>query len=1104
MSVTVIVVPNPLAPERTETATAPAMLPWLRERFGTWPATARLYHQVGKSEFDVTPECPEDCTHLESLNGTFMVRILPAGALRKIPLIGRAIKWATSLVAMVPNIKAPEQRALAGSPNNELGKRSNRARPKERIPYILGSVRSVPDMLMVPYTVFVDHVETEIGYYCVGVGEHAVTSMRDGSTRITEIEGASAQVYLPGKAPTGGPGLHEPDPTWSVGDAIDDDVYTVYQLQAVNGLELHAFNDFTFYGSAFPGNGTLSLHMVFFDNGDGTGVISVPFEAESNEITDRVAVGDQMFLYWPVAHVPAGGVGAVPDLSTPVTEMTPLEVTSLEVTDIDVDGDVSYVHLTVDIPSGQQAEWALLQTYFEDLQDPLDQLPYTGATFDFAQLTNLKEVYVGPFFIDFAHPDGASDFEVVCNFVAPRGLYCDDGVTTRALFVEIQVILTPVDANGLPNGTPEAFAGTLEGSAVSSGQRALTLRCKPVGFGTTTRCLVQARRLTNAPRRQRQTDAVETNQFGADLLSDPPIYAHFSGTVEDEIRWSHCYSMSKPPNISFGNVTTIHTRTVATPGAFREKERELNCVAWRKNQTWDGSTFGGALELNDLSENLLFTVLKDSTIGNLSDDQIDFPGIAAAFEAVRASVVGGALVSTRMAYTFDDIDLTLEETIQAICQSAFCVPYRLGDTIKVRPEIASDDSMLVLNHRNVIRDSMVISDTFGNDREHDSVEVSYIEPVTGLQKTVTVPVVGTLLKPRQVRPVGLFTELQAYWHAYRAYMRMRFQRQIVSLEATQEAEILGNMTRVLIADGTRSTTQSGEVVGFDESSTIRTSQPVALQDGKTYTCYLQKSDGTVEELPVLSAPSTRELELDGTPDPITEPSQGVPTFYILVPDDEPTPRAYLVTGRRTGSSHMTCSVDAVNYSHLYYFADGLSAWVDFAHGLLDQSPHRRTFSNTGGVVSAGQWQGENGDSFESETDGATASYTNILFVTATSTPTHSGLIQSGNDDSEEFAITVGDQLVAGHAGTPAVLADYSTFTGAEHMVALSYDAAADRMALFIDGVLVDEATVSASALTGETRYLDDFEGSCRWLARWHRALSDREIMEIYLRHRLAS
>lgn len=1100
MSVTITVVPNPLAPDRTETATAPALLPWLQERFGKWPATARLYHQVGSAEFDVTPECPEDCVDLAKLTGTFVVRILPAGALRKIPLVGRAIKWITSTVAMVPNIKAPEQRTLSGSPNNELGKRSNRPRPKERIPYILGRVRSVPDLLMVPYTVFVDHVETEICYYCVGVGEHAVTSMRDGSTRITEIERASAQVYLPGKAPTGGPGSHEPDPTWSVGDPIDDDVYTVYQLEAVNGLEVHAFNDFTFYGVAFPGNGTTSLTMVFFDNGDGTGRISVPYASESNEVTDRVSVGDQMFLYWPIAHVPTGGVGTAPDLSTPVTEMTPLEVTSLEVTDIDPDPSQAYVHLTVNIPSAQQAEWALLETYFDDLQDPGNLFPYEGATFEFAQLTSLRNVYVGPFFIDFEHPAGASDFEVVCNFVAPRGLYCDDGTTIRALFVEIQVILTPVDANGLPNGTPEAFQGTLEGSAVSSGQRALTLRCKPVGFGTTTRCLVQARRLTNAPRRQRQTDAVEEGQFGADLDNDPPILAHFSGTVEDEIRWSHCYSMSKPPNISFGNVTTIHTRTVATAGAFREKERELNCVAWRKNQTWDGAVFGGDLELNDLSENLLFTVLKDPTIGNLPDGQIDYTGIAAAFAAVRDSVVGGALEATRLAYTFDDIDLTLEETIQAICQSAFCVPYRIGDTISVRPEIATDDGALVLNHRNVIRDSMVITDTLGRSTEHDSVECSYVEHVTGLQKTVTVPVVGTLLKPRQVRPVGLFSELQAYWHAYRAYMRMLYQRQNVSLEATQEAEILGNMTRVLIADGTRSTTQSGEVIGFDESSTIRTSQPVALQGGKTYTCYLQKSDGTVEEFHVLSAPSTRELELDGTPEPITEPSQGVPTFYILVPDDEPMPRAYLVTGRRS-AGNLTNSIDAVNYSHMYYFADGLSAWVDFAHGLLDQSPHRRVFDNTGGVVSGGQWQGENGDSFETTIDGATASYTNILFITADSAPTHSGLIQSGNDNSEEFAITVGDQLVAGHSGTPSVLADYSTFTGAEHMVALTYDAVTDRMALFIDGVLVDEATVSDSALTGETRYLEDYEGSCRWLARWHRALSDREIMEVYLRNR---
>src|SRR5690606_23692087 len=110
----------------------------------------------------------------------------------------------------------------------------------------------------------------------------------------------------------------------------------------------------------------------------------------------------------------------------------------------------------------------------------------------------------------------ANDFEIVCNFVAPRGLVADDGVTTRRLNVSVQVIVTPADADGNPNGTPQSFSGVLEGSAVARGQRALTLRCKPVGL-TSTKVLVQARKLTNSPRRWRLTDVVEEDLFGADI-----------------------------------------------------------------------------------------------------------------------------------------------------------------------------------------------------------------------------------------------------------------------------------------------------------------------------------------------------------------------------------------------------------------------------------------------------------------------------------------------------------------------------------------------------------------------------------------------------------
>jgi hypothetical protein len=557
--------------------------------------------------------------------------------------------------------------------------------------------------------------------------------------------------------------------------------------------------------------------------------------------------------------------------------------------------------------------------------------------------------------------------------------------------------------------------------------------------------------------------------------------------------------MGTPPNISFGDVTTIHTRTVGTAGAVRVKNRELNCIASRMIQTWDGASFSLPLVANGDTENVLFHVMKDPFIGNLADSRIDFAGIVAAFEAVRTSVFSSSDLATLFAYTVDDADLSLEETIQAICQSAFCSAYRDGPVIRVRPEIAGDDSQLVLNHRNVLPGSMKIAHSFGPPTEHDSVECGFTDPFDDSIVKVVVPTVGTTRSPKQLGIIGLRHERQAYWHAYRAYQKMLYQRQTVALEATQEAGILGVRERVLIADLTRPTagsstnsiTRDGEIL--DATGTlIRTSQPTLLNPAREYTMYLQSPDGSVQAIAVASSSGEYLVTLASAPSPapITDADTGVKTTYILLADDEAIPRAFLVSSVQP-TSPMTHSVTAVN------------------HGLSDLSPVQHAYANTNGAVGGGVWTGDFDSSFLATAlpgggDNITRSYTKVLWITASGSPSESGLIQSGGafvggTTSELFSITTGDQLVAGHGGVFSLLVDYSPFLGDEHMVALTYDEPTERMAMFIDGVLVDEATVPLSPLAGVSYYLPGFEGTCRELAKWGRSCSDREIMEFYLR-----
>ena len=121
-------------------------------------------------------------------------------------LISLAVSAALSIVSMMLAPSPPNQTARnirSESPNNGLSDRVNRERVNGRIPDIYGTVRSTPDLLCA-HRVFENHVEKEIAYMCIGRGAYEVSDIRDGTTPVADIAGASVAVYGPYTSPNGG------------------------------------------------------------------------------------------------------------------------------------------------------------------------------------------------------------------------------------------------------------------------------------------------------------------------------------------------------------------------------------------------------------------------------------------------------------------------------------------------------------------------------------------------------------------------------------------------------------------------------------------------------------------------------------------------------------------------------------------------------------------------------------------------------------------------------------------------------------------------------------------------------------------------------------
>lgn len=232
----VLLIENPLDRQSWHHVETEDVRALICERFAEWPSSGRIYAGPPAEMNDITPRSVEDVERLPSYPVVTVVIYPEHPAIILIAVVAIAIIATVALMLFLPSIPDLKNQQNP-SPNNGLSDRANRARPLARIPDIFGQVHSIPDLIAVPYRVYESHREVEITYMCVGRGTYEIDDVRDGDTKIADIQGASAAIYGPGKSPNNGP------PDIQIGSAIGDPVFNTSRLNEVNGQVLKAPND---------------------------------------------------------------------------------------------------------------------------------------------------------------------------------------------------------------------------------------------------------------------------------------------------------------------------------------------------------------------------------------------------------------------------------------------------------------------------------------------------------------------------------------------------------------------------------------------------------------------------------------------------------------------------------------------------------------------------------------------------------------------------------------------------------------------------------------------------------------------------------------------
>jgi len=862
----VILAENSIDPSTWEAFDVDDLCAFLKERYGVFPDTARIYHNQVAESCDVTPSDTAGIERLKSLEGTFYVIVYPgdpASIVYWVVTIVVAIvayNYASSLGSGPPTPAV--RNTQTESPNNELSNRQNRARPNGRIPDVYGTVRSTPDLLSAPYKVFENHQEVEFSYMCIGRGYYDINQndVKDDTTRILDIAGTSVEVFEPNTSPNSGDA-----PQLRIGTVIGEPLYSTVRSNSVNGQVLRAPNSGTVIGD----------NDIKFVSPDEIHLLSSDLD-----FSDYFQAGDALTI-----------TNALYDDT---------------VTFVNLDGTYAILSVSSSIivlsnPATVNTDWNLLTSFAGN------ETGYISPT-----LETSGSKWIGPFTFDI---DDLS--RVFSNFVALNGLYKDNGTNQTRFDVIVELELTPVNGSGSPSGPSEFFQGTVEGSATTRSSRALTINADPSFIGS---CQIRARRVTDA-----------------DLT--------FNGSVVDEIKWRDVYGVSPVSETDFGNVTTVHSVTYATAGALAIKSRKLNMLVTRKiPQRVSGSTFTTELFPTNRVDEIFSAVCLDPYIGNRDVSEIDFDNIYDTVAEVEAYF--GLEKAVEFNYTFDNENLSFEESASSIATSIFCKAYRRGNVIKLSFEKETEDSTLLFNHRNKLPGTEQRTLRFGNLDNHDGVELEYVDSDDDALVTYYIPADRSAINSKKIETLGIRNKIQAYFHSWRAWNKIQHQNIASEFEATQEADLLILNDRVLVADNTRPGTQDGDVIS-QNGLELTLSQAYVFDGVQTYTIFLQHADGSVESIGVTAGSTDRIVVLANAPKaPL---SLDIEAFaratYQIVGSASTREQAFLVAEKEP-QNNFTSVVRTINYSDEYYEND-----EDYIDGIVDEY---------GNAVQSSVWNFEGG------------------------------------------------------------------------------------------------------------------------------------------------
>lgn len=406
---------------------------------------------------------------------------------------------------------------------------------------------------------------------------------------------------------------------------------------------------------------------------------------------------------------------------------------------------------------------------------------------------------------------------IAANIYAPNGMFRQGSDGNTVISVSYSVIIKKLDDNGDPVGNDIVVNGSVSGR--SSNERGATTE---IDLGAKTFYQVSIKRLTNR---------------------------RFSPTILEDIKLKEIYGFFDLDADNFGNVTTIQTKRTATAQTTSVRSPEINCIATELVYKYEGSgVFSNDLTPNTQAMQSIIRLALDPYIGRRQQSEVDLDLLLATQNDIENYF--GSLEAGQCSYTFDDTNISAQESFFLVANAVFTLLWREGRVLKSYFEKPQAAPTMVFTHRSKKPGSETWARSFVDAKRKDSIEFKYTDPQTYKRETLYFPANRTGANPLKLDIPGIKGVTQATWRMMREYNKLIYRDVSVDFSTTSEGRFVRPLNLISVVKGTRINTCDGYIV---EASglTLTLSQDVQFTDGDDHFIVLKRRNGQVESIPAI-------------------------------------------------------------------------------------------------------------------------------------------------------------------------------------------------------------------------------------------------------------